>query len=322
MLQALGVAALLLTLYWPADLLAASPVGDAHATEASEVMEPSCHGQSHDAGAAIAERAATLTEAMLACGDRCTFGCVHGAFRAYFSKRLAQTGTTGVAPDVAQEISDLCREDSTILPGFYRGNCAHSVGHAFAAVASDAATAASRCGMFDAAEMRFYCETGVFMEARRDIRAGIIRERMSFAARAKAGVEYCSVHASAPGACLRFVWPWAEDADAARALVRACERMDGHARRGCVYAAGYASRRYLSSHPADAGRVCGAAGPADRVYCAAGLALMKKDHQDRGALPALCRGFGDRDLRAACDDQASRFYYQLDNPLIAAIVPE
>ncbi|HET8760890.1 MAG TPA: hypothetical protein VFN94_07465 [Nitrospiria bacterium] len=295
---------------------------DAHAAEASEGMEPSCHGTSHDVGAAIAERAATLTEAMVACSDRCTFGCVHGAFRAYFSKRLGRAGATAVAPDVAQEISDLCREDSTVLPGFYRGNCAHSVGHAFAAVASDAPGAAAWCRVFEPGEMRFYCETGVFMEARRDIRAGIIRERMSFAARAKAGVDYCSVHASAPGACLRFVWPWAEDADDARVLVRACGRMDGQARRGCVYAAGYVSRQYLTRHPADAGRVCGAAEPADRVYCAAGLALMKKDHHARAALPALCRGFDDRDLRAACDDQASRFYYQLDNPLIAATLPE
>jgi hypothetical protein len=284
--------------------------------------EASCHVEAHDVGSAIAEQAATLSEAMLACSDRCTFGCVHGAFRAYFAKRLGQAGTSVVAPDVAREIADLCREDSASLPGFYRGNCAHSVGHAFAAVASDAPDAVAWCGLFEPAEMRFYCETGVFMEARHDIRDAIGWERMSFAGRARAGVEYCAAHASAPGACLRFVWPWAEDIGDARALVRACARVEGRARQGCAYAAGYVARKHLRQHPRDAGRVCGAAGPSDRAFCVAGFALMKKDHHERAALPGICRGLGDPALRAICDDQSSRFYYQLENPLIAAVSPE
>jgi hypothetical protein len=287
-------------------------------SEAAVSSDVSCHGASHDLGATLAERAATLQDAMLACGDRCTYGCVHGAFKWYFARRLHADGsdTTGVAPDVGRDILDLCREDSTILPGFYRGNCAHSVGHAFAAAASDVGGAAAWCELFESPETRFYCETGVFMEARHDIRAAIGRDRMSFAARAKAGVEYCAAHASTPGACLRFVWPWAEDVDDARTLVRACARVDDRARRGCVYAAGFAAREYVIDHPDAVDRVCGAALPSDRVLCVAGVVLMKKDHPRRAAIPALCRALRDPEMQAVCEDQSARDYYQLGNPVV------
>jgi hypothetical protein len=314
----LGSLAILLTVSFAGILLPtvfAAPVPDDTSAASSNV---SCHGASHDLGSEIAERAATLQDAMLACGDRCTYGCVHGAFTRYFSQRLRGDGSngTGVAPDVARDIQDLCREDSTILPGFYRGNCAHGVGHAFAAAASDVGGAAAWCGFFESPEMRFYCETGVFMEARHDIRTAIGRDRMSFAARAKAGVEYCAAHASLPGACLRFVWPWAEDVDDARTLVRACARVDDRARRGCVYAAGFVARDYVIDHPEVVGRVCGAALPGDRVFCVAGVVLMKKDHHRRASIPALCRALRDAEMQAVCKDQSGRDYYQLGNPVV------
>ncbi len=300
------------------NVFAAPVTGGVSPPESAASSDVSCHGESHDLGSAIAERAATLQDAMVACGDRCTYGCVHGAFKAYFARRLHGEGpnTTGVAPDVAREILDLCREDSTVLPGFYRGNCAHSVGHAFASAASDAGGAAAWCGLFESPEARFYCETGVFMEARHEIRAAIGSKQTPFDQRARSGLEYCRRYNRAVAACLRFVWMSPEDLSQSLALVGVCGDAEAGARPGCALAAGFSAREYLSDHPDDVGRVCGAAPAGDRVFCVAGVVLMKKDHRSRAAIPALCRGLRDPEMQAVCKDQSARYYYQLGNPVV------
>lgn len=298
--------------------------------ESDESPKASCHGESHAQGAAVAERSRTLAEAMVSCGDRCTFGCVHGAFRTYIAQRLGPVGPRlstefplrAVPPDVAREILDVCREDSAILPGFFRGNCGHSVGHAFEVVAPDERTAAAWCGLFGDAEMRFYCETGVFMEAQDAVAGAIVTGGTTFEVRAKAAVDYCAAHSLTRAACLRFVWPQPADREESRALVRACGALDQPVRRGCVHAAGFASREHLSRHPGDVKFVCDAAAPEDRAYCVAGLALMKKDHENRAVLPALCGTLDNAGLRAVCEDQAGRYYYQLDNPMVRAVVEQ
>lgn len=322
MFRALGSLAVLVTVgcavAWPPNPLAAPAQGDAVFSEILESSDGSCHGASHDLGAEIAERAATLQDAMLACGDRCTYGCVHGAFTWYFAQRLHGDGsnTTGVAPDVARDILDLCREDSTILPGFYRGNCAHGVGHAFAAAASDVGGAAAWCGLFESPETRFYCETGVFMEARHHIQTAIDSNATSFEQQARSGLTYCRRYHRAVGACLRFVWGSPQNLSQSLGLVRLCGELESGVRPGCVLAAGFSAREYLGEHPDDVARVCGEAASSDRVFCVTGVVLMKKDHRSRGAIPALCRALSDPETQAVCKDQSARYYYQLGNPVV------
>lgn len=300
-----------------------------------EAEDAACHGAAHELGRVTAEHEPVLADAMAVCGDGCTYGCVHGVFKAYFMKRgdeqthaphhQHQHGSGASAPGMMQairaEVAAVCAKDSEVVPDFFRGNCAHSVGHAFGGLAEDVKTAVQACRVFNEAEMQYYCETGVFMERGAGIEHRLYSSDMGFSQRLQQGIAFCTEVSRMSSACMRFVLPGFDSISKSEKLNHACTTLTAPAaRRNCYNALGFFSRNYLSEQPQDVTRVCNQRDDSERRACVAGVALMKKDHAVKDDLGAICAALGDASLRSLCNEQWQRHYYQIGNPVLEALL--
>ena len=282
-----------------------------------------CHGALHTLGAVLLERTRDLKTSMMLCGNACTYACVHGAVRGYLSKMISEEGDVfpaeggeGTAGRLRRELLSLCREDSKVVEDFFAGNCAHAVGHGLAALSNGLSEARGKCGLFPDAERRYYCESGVFMELRPDLARLIDRGESSPAGRRETALRFCVQHSGWPSACLRFLLEPASRPEEIEAVSRQCAFLDGKARRGCFNAVGYLSRTDVASQPEEINRVCRRGDPTDRALCISGLVFVKKNHRLKGKLSAACAYLTEAPMRAVCEDQRRRFYYQTDNPVL------
>lgn len=319
-----------------------------------EGQDPHCHGVAHSLGATIGERTSSLADGMAVCGDACTYACVHGVFKTYFTKHggtesaadpASQSADAGPAlaaahphaghgahahHDPAQVApgSDLfnkftaeaiatCREDSTLVPGFYRGNCAHAVGHAFATLAPSVKEANDYCGAFPGREMQYYCETGVFMELNGGIEDELFADVESTAEQRARAIAYCNANSRSPSACLRFLLRRNRNIADVDAFAADCSKLTVvHERRGCFNALGFFSRTFSVEAPEHVSAICRHGDEADRQVCIAGVVLAKKGHRHEEALVRGCDALKDPTLTELCRDQSVRSYYQPGNPVM------
>lgn len=319
-----------------------------------ESQDPHCHGVAHSLGASIGERTDSLADGMAVCGEACTYACVHGVFKTYFTKNapsepLAEAGAENsgaaaqsagikhathgthehhdhaqVAPGselfnrFSAEAVATCREDSTVVPGFYRGNCAHAVGHAFASLAPNVKTANDYCSAFPGREMQYYCETGVFMELEdtleRELKAD---SRMSSAERRARVIDFCNANSRSPSACLRFLLTRNRSVADVDEFAAACGKLTrAHERRGCFNALGFFSRTFSVEVPNQLSAICRHGDAVDRQVCIAGVVLAKRGHRHEAVLVKNCDTLMDPKLATLCRDQTDRSYYQPGNPVM------
>lgn len=331
-------------------------LGVSSIVEFLEGRDPHCHGVAHSLGASIGERTDSLADGMAVCGEACTYACVHGVFKAYFTKNAhsaapattagEQSSSAGeragnqhanhaaqgahehhdhaqVAPGselfnrFTAEAVATCREDSTVVPGFYRGNCAHAVGHAFASLAPNVKEANEYCSAFPGREMQYYCETGVFMELEDQLERDLNDDRSSSAQRRAQVIDFCNANSRSPSACLRFLLTRNRSVADVDEFAVACSKLTGAVqRRGCFNALGFFSRTFSVEVPDQLPAICRHGDEADRQVCIAGVVLAKKGHRHEAALVKNCKTLTDSKLATLCRDQADRSYYQPGNPVM------
>jgi hypothetical protein len=296
-----------------------------------EQEDPSCHGVAHDLGKVVGERVPDLATGMQVCGSTCTYACVHGVFKVYFSrlgkeyhahdshesashyKRVVLSNVD--LDNFGREVNNACSKSETVVPDFFRGNCAHGVGHAMAMLASTVRLATEYCRVFEGKMMRYYCETGVFME-----KAGAIDRQYFTTApgrmqRIDQVLQYCFANSDTPSACMRFLLSRIRGLDEAKAFASRCDEESGALRRGCFNALGFVARSYVAGKPEHLESVCGIGDNLDQHACISGVAFMKKGQRHRSAIEAACHQVFDKAMRQACHKQLTVYYYETGNPL-------
>jgi hypothetical protein len=299
---------------------------------AVEGVGANCHPVLHDLGELIAARTNDLELSFALCGDACTYSCIHGAVRGMLARsgdatraaagddHAAHSGAPpNSAPALKTEVTELCRADSTLVPDFFRGNCAHAVGHALAVLAPDMVRASADCAVFDAAAMQHYCQSGVFMELEDRIMSDLHADKLERAARIKAATRFCTTRLDRPSSCLRFLLGQAKSQDEIRIVEAECAKLEGTTRRGCYNGVGFFGRTYLARNPKEIDRFCTQGSLTDRKVCVSGIYLVKKGHSLAKFLFPLCERMQDAALAEVCRDQRKRWYYQLDNPIFDSI---
>ncbi|MBA2591057.1 MAG: hypothetical protein H0U97_01875 [Gammaproteobacteria bacterium] len=296
-----------------------------------------CHGELHGLGSLLLERTGNLAVSLAMCGDACTYSCTHGVLREYFAgHKVPQSGTHAHAGSagteyedvdmnrVRDEIIDLCRQDSTIIKGFLRGNCGHAMGHAFGVISGGSMRKAQQqCGIFGEAAMEYYCETGVFMEYEhemvRDFNENLKTKIAGWLTGAKgrmaAAIRYCESKTQFVSACIRYLVKSFHDyAEVERVSVE-CLELSGVSRRSCFFGLAFASVTYVASKPSEVNRVCAFGDEVDKEMCVSGLGLLKDRHDRKEAIVSACEHLASGRLKVACLEQTERSYYQTDNPI-------
>lgn len=297
-----------------------------------EGRDRSCHGVLHALGEVLVERTESLKTSMMLCGDACTYACVHGAMKRYFSSVITKKEEAPLLDEVSplengreeervkrrlrREVLSLCGEGSKAVQDFFVGNCAHAVGHGFASLSKNLSEAREYCALFQDEERRYYCESGIFMELRPMLERKIYRDGLTTAAKREIALRFCIQNSEFISSCLRFLLDPARGPDDIDHLGRQCATLDGKGRGGCFYTVGYISRAYVALQPEEINRVCRGGDPADRALCVSGLAFVKKDHRLKEKLARSCAYLTDARLKGVCEDQHRRFYYQVDNPVM------
>ena len=303
-----------------------------------EAVNPSCHGASHALGKVIGEREPELYKGMQICADTCTYGCIHGVFKVYFSKlgkdyhqshvkKMDNMGAGGMADktpntkmgkhestglnenELAQfskDVNGACDNPVSVVEDFFRGNCAHGVGHAMGMLAPDTQQATVYCKVFSDKSMQYYCETGVFMERAKNIKKQLFPKKVSRDVRLSKAIKYCS--------------EVSETMSHIEAFAKKCELEKNESRVGCFNALGFASRSYIAKNNAKVNLICSSGTYEDKKACVSGFAYMKKGHKHRESIHNACNKLTDKSLKQGCLSQVQQYYYKLDNRLFKSLL--
>ncbi|MCG3112598.1 MAG: hypothetical protein MCM46_12355 [Candidatus Manganitrophus sp. SB1] len=284
-------------------------------------QNPFCHGELHALGSIIRERTNNLETSFQLCQDACTYACLHGVLKAHFSDyqieqadfSLNEGGLTPETERLKQDVHQLCKEDSTVMEDFYRGNCAHAVGHAFANIAQNVPTAKEYCTLFEEAAMQYYCQSGLFMELREEIQKKLAQNATG--EKWEAEMDFCLNNTQWPSSCLHFFLGRPTALRQIDAVALQCAGLKGKSRLSCFYAAGAYGHSYIAAHPKEVNFTCQYGNATDRKLCVSGLFLRKKGHERAEALKVACQTMRDEELKSVCQDQTRRYLYQIDNPV-------
>ncbi|MCG3112599.1 MAG: hypothetical protein MCM46_12360 [Candidatus Manganitrophus sp. SB1] len=293
-----------------------------------EGINPFCHGELHALGSIIRERTNNLETSFQLCQDACTYACLHGVLKAHFSDyqieqadfSLNEGGLTPETERLKQDVHQLCKEDSTVMEDFYRGNCAHAVGHAFANIAQNVPTAKEYCTLFEEAAMQYYCQSGLFMDLRDEIGKELTSHTVG--ERWETAVAFCFDNSQWPSACLHFFLGHATALRQIDAVALKCAELKGRSRLSCFFGVGVFSSAYVAAAPKEVNYTCQYGNTTDRKLCISGLFLRKKGHSGAAALKVACRTMRDEELKSVCQDQTRRYLYQIDNPVMGLMFDE
>lgn len=296
-----------------------------------EAEDASCHGIAHALGKVIAERVGDLNQSMQLCGSTCTYACVHGVFKQYFSElgknyhthegeshhamhdSQPVTLTKSELNKFGETVNATCAQSKTTVDDFFRGNCAHAVGHAMAKLAMDVGLANDYCRVFDSSAMKYYCETGVFMELGSQIKQKIFQSGMRRSEEISVAIKYCSIQSNYPSACFRFLLPRHKSLGHVTRHATLCSRETDALQQHCFNALGYMARTYVAKNPDEINYVCVLAQGESKQACYSGLAFMKKGQRYRQAMFKACGLLVNSSERRYCQQQAGEFYYDLAN---------
>jgi len=311
-----------------------------------EKDSPSCHGVAHSLGRIVGERVEELNIGMGICGSTCTYACLHGVFKVYFSKLGKDYGDHGnhgkheshhkhamakskkekvvfAQEDLdkfSKDVNKACDESNSIVDGFYKGNCAHGVGHAMGRLAQDTTLANKYCRVFSAKDMQYYCETGVFMEYAGKLKDQLFPRKLKRSEKIKIALEYCNNESFYPSACLRFLLPRNKSLGHVSRFSYYCARQTSYLKNHCYNALGYHSRSYIGNNPEEFPYVCSSKNVAEQKACISGVSLMKKGQKYRKDIKLACSNLEDETQRDFCKIQASSYYYKLENSYFSKLL--
>jgi len=311
-----------------------------------EKDSPSCHGVAHSLGRIVGERVDELNIAMGICGSTCTYACLHGVFKVYFSKLGKNYGHHGnhnqhgghakhdknkahqekvlfsdtEIEKFGKDVNMACEKSNALVEGFYKGNCAHGVGHAMGRLAQDTGLANQYCKVFASKDMQYYCETGVFMEYASKLKNQLFTRKLKRSEEIKIALEYCSKESNYPSACLRFLLPRNKSLGHVSRFSYYCAKQDSYLKTHCYNALGYYSRSYIANNPEEFPFVCSSSNAEYQKACISGVSLMKKGQKYRKQIKFACTKLEDKGQREFCNDQASNYYYKLENQYFSQLV--
>jgi len=298
-------------------------------------QNPACHGIAHSLGKVIAEKASDLNSGMRLCSDTCTYGCVHGVFKVYFSRlgedyqihnhthktHKPMSLNNSAIQQFSQDVNLACEHSEAIVEDFFKGNCAHGVGHAVAKISDNAKQASALCKVFAQAVMQYYCETGVFMELASFLKAEVYKDETRRSQKTKLALPYCEENSFYPSACLRFLLPRNRSLGQITRYGSICAQQNQKMKQHCFNAMGYHSRTYVAKNPEEMRYVCSLANSAGaQQACISGLAFMKKGQRFRGDIQQACVHLHSEAFVTLCRSQSKHYYYDLANQNFAEIL--
>ncbi len=300
---------------------------------------PSCHGVAHSLGKVIGEAEGDLNVGMQLCGNTCTYACVHGVYKVYFTKlgkdyqnhKPGQHKHSHATSKIklskkelkrfASDVNNACKNSKSVVADFFKGNCAHGVGHAMAKIAGDTRDATNYCKEFPGKAMRYYCETGVFMQLSGDIKRRLFKGTKRRSEEITLALDFCSTKSNYPSACLRFLLSRNKSLGQIARFAVLCNKQNPHLRRHCFNAMGFYSRSYLAHNPRELQFSCSLGKTAiDNKACVSGAAYMKKDQSRRKDIEVACRYAGSKTKTKFCLQQLDTFYYRTNNKLLNVIL--
>jgi len=190
-----------------------------------------------------------------------------------------------------------------------------------AKISDDTRTATNYCKEFSGKAMRYYCETGVFMELRGSISRRLFKGTKRRSEDIALALDYCGTKSNYPSACLRFLLLRNKTLGQIARFASLCNKQTAHLRRHCFNAMGFFSRTYLSKHPRELQFAC-ALGKTkiDNQACISGAAYIKKDQSRRKDIEIACKYAGTTKKTRFCLKQLDTFYYNIDNKLLNVIL--
>ena len=206
-----------------------------------------------------------------------------------------------------------------MIADFFQGNCAHGVGHAMGQIGKSVKSATQYCQLFPDNEMRYYCETGVFMELENKIQSKFIPKTNSRSEAIKLTLSYCDKNSNFPSACLRFLLKRNKSLGHITRFATLCTRQKEHLRRNCFNALGYFSRTYIAKNPKEFQYTCILGDRKDKYACILGVVHMKKGQRYSPKIKKACKFLTDKKQLAFCEKQANSYYYKLDNSTLHTI---
>ncbi|VAW73601.1 hypothetical protein MNBD_GAMMA12-2526 [hydrothermal vent metagenome] len=306
-----------------------------------EKKDASCHGVAHALGKVIGEAESDLNTGMQLCGNTCTYACVHGVYKVYFTKlgknyhthkpghdHSAHTPTAAPIKlnkkelrKFAQDVNNACKDSKSVVADFFKGNCAHGVGHAMAKISGNTTNATNYCKEFPSKAMRYYCETGVFMELSGGIKNKLFKNTKLRSEEISLALDYCGSKSNYPSSCLRFLLSRNKSLGQIARFSVLCNLQKPHLRRHCFNAMGFYSRTYLARNPKEFKFSCSLGKTKiDNKACISGAAYMKKDQTRRKDIKVACQYTGTSENTQYCLQQLETFYYKIDNKFLNVIL--
>lgn len=310
--------------------------------------DKSCHGVAHDLGKVIGEKVSDLKTGMQICRDTCTYACLHGVFGVYFYKlgknydndshanhdmsgghhghhamhaEAKPVELTGEELEkFSESVNEACADSGAIVEDFFRGNCAHGVGHAMGKIATKIKLSTEYCQLFDSATMQYYCETGVFMELGGQVKMDLFEGKTARSEKIAAALDYCGENSRHPSSCLRFLLPRNKSLGQITRYATLCSKREGRLRQHCFNALGYHSRTYIAKNPNEIEYTCVLAKGDDRTACISGITFMKKGQRYRNNIVEACSTLNDKNDKKICNEQVNHFYYDVTNKTMADII--
>jgi hypothetical protein len=278
---------------------------------AVEEARPYCHDEGHDLGKVIfAHSDGDVGGALMACGDACNSGCMHGVLMGFFgeAERSEKNPEGHVSlEEVRAKIDTVCT-DPTMTSLYPRGDCLHGVGHALMFLADyDVDAAMTSCDLFQTEPERYYCATGAYMEY------VIVKDKVD--ATLGTPLFYPCEGGKYPAACFRYktlqvLKRHYQSGGELSEIVAMCEAMDGFDRLGCFHGVGNAHLAPIVVHQTTLGEVCDDGTEADQSMCIEGsIERMAKYHpEEADAQCALLSGW----KADVCQAGADRAMYDLE----------
>jgi hypothetical protein len=168
--------------------------------------------------------------------------------------------------------------------------------------------------------MQYYCQSGLFMDLRDEIRKELPLHTTG--ERWEAEMGFCLDNTQWPSACLHFFLGHAIHLRQIDTAALTCAGLKGKSRLSCFFGVGTFSSAYVAANPKEVNYTCQYGNTTDRKLCVSGLFLRKKGHSGAAALKVACQTMRDKELKSVCQDQTRRYLYQIDNPVMGLMFDE
>jgi len=275
---------------------------------------PLCHDEAHDLGKVLYANTKNVETAIIACGDVCEAGCMHGVMMEFFLPEEEVTDPENPyaaerhadAEEIKAKLPTVC--NAVVQTADYKiGDCIHGVGHAVMFLSDyDIDAAIGLCDVYDDEISRYYCATGAYMEYLTN--GPEPEDQLSFAP--------CDT-AEYPAACFRYkfghiVYYHYTAKKSLQVLVDRCEALDGNVELGCFHGIGNGHLQFAVRGELTLSELCQFGSTGDQYVCIEGLMeRFSRYYPDLAASQCDTVDGWKKDL---CEAAILRGMYDLDKP--------